>query len=101
MYFLIRNFYWAILILIGSVNSHYWIAILNLLFSLLYHRMLVHRFDHRWRWCCGHFNFRQKTLEIGYHRSIATQNFCYILGVDFFITLGQTKPNIYSVFTEL
>ena len=26
--------------------------------------MLVLRFNNRWRWCSGHFNFRQRTLEL-------------------------------------
>ena len=25
---------------------------------------LVHRFDNRWRWCCGRFHFRQRRLEL-------------------------------------
>ena len=36
---------WAIIVLIGPVNIHYWIAILNLLFSLLYYLITFQDFN--------------------------------------------------------
>ena len=34
---------------------------------------LVLRFNNRWRWCSGRFNFRQGTLELGSLRSLPFQ----------------------------
>jgi hypothetical protein len=31
---------------------------------------LVLRFNNRWRWRRGHFNFRQRTLYLSYQRSL-------------------------------
>ena len=31
--------------------------------------ILVYPFINRWRWCGGHFGFRQRALELGYQRS--------------------------------
>ena len=39
------------------------------LIQVSYKEQLVHLSNNRWRWCCGHFNFRQRTLELGYLRS--------------------------------
>ena len=38
------------------------ISLLPHVLKILNYRNLVHRFDNRWRWCRGHFNFRQRTL---------------------------------------
>ena len=62
---------------------------------------LVHLFNNRWRWCCGHFNFGQRTLKLSYQRSLSSHEFCQILVSNFFITFCPSKPNINSVFTEL
>ena len=56
---------------------------------------------HRWRSCCGHFNFRQRILELGYQRSLFSQDFFHSFGVDFFNHFRESKPKIYCVFTEL
>ena len=37
--------------------------------------MLVLPFNNRWRWCCGRFNFSQRTVEIGHQRSLSIQFF--------------------------
>ena len=46
--------------------------------------ILVHRFHNRWRWCCGRFNFRQRTLELGYQMSLTAINYILRLGFIFF-----------------
>ena len=46
--------------------------------------ILVHRFNNRWRWCCGRFNFRQRTIKLGYRRSLSSQGFYHSLGFRFF-----------------
>ena len=54
--------------------------------------LLVLRFDNRWRWCRGHFNFRQRTLYLGYQRSLFSQNFfTLVLVLIFKTTLGCLK----------
>ena len=41
---------------------------------------LVHRFNNRWRWRRGRFYFRQRTLWLGYQRSLVGQGFFHSLG---------------------
>ena len=62
---------------------------------------LVRRFNNRWRWCRGHFNFRQITLLLGYLRSFFFQFFPQCLDFDFQTTLGCSKLKMFCVFTEL
>ena len=51
--------------------------------------VLVHHVNNRWRWCCGCFNFRQRTLELGYQSSLFIQNFfSLVLVLIFKITLA-------------
>ena len=48
---------------------------------------LVHRFDNRWRCCCGRFHFRQRTLVLGCRSSFFSRDFCPSLGFDFFSSM--------------
>ena len=47
---------------------------------------LVHFFNNRGRWCCGRFNFRQTTLELGYQRDFSVRFFVSV-GFDIFFLL--------------
>ena len=52
---------------------------------------LFHTFNNRWRWCCGHFNFRQKILEQVSQKSLNRQNFCHIPGLKYFHHIRSIK----------
>ena len=55
---------------------------------------LVHRFDNRWRWCSGRFNFRQITLKVCNHKSLFSHVFfhslCFEVFVHFWVYQKQT-----------
>ena len=59
---------------------------------------LVRRFAVRWRWCCGRFHIRQKTLDLSYWGSFYCQIFSSQPQFYFFRFLGRSKPNIYCIF---
>ena len=52
---------------------------------------LVHPFNNRGRWCCGRFNFRQTTLELGYLRDFSVRFFLSVRFDIFFIAVGQSE----------
>ena len=54
-------------------------------------QILVHIFKNRWRCCCCHFNFEQKTENYLTHIG----HFPVSLGFDFFITLINKKQNYH------
>ena len=59
--------------------------------------ILVHRFNNRWRWALRPFQFRQKTIKLGYWRSLFSQGFCHTLCFRLFNIFGGSKLKIYWV----
>ena len=71
----------------------------TLISRYLISKFLVHIFNNRWRWCCGRFNFRQRTLELGSHLCTAVawreKNFKhFVFNKYFFLVLGVLKSKI-------
>ena len=62
---------------------------------------LVHRFNNRWRWCCGHFNLWQRTLELGYQRSLSRQDLFHSLDFRFFHNFRLIKTKYLFGFREI
>ena len=58
---------------------------------------LVHLFNNRWRWCCGRFNLRQRTVELGYQKKFFNQGFFDKLGFGIF---QQFKVDQNQIFVE-
>ena len=54
-------------------------------------RYVVHWFNNRWRWCCGRFQNRWRTLELAYQRSLSSRNICFIIRFDFFFISCNIK----------
>ena len=55
--------------------------------------MLVLRFNNRWRWCSGRFNFRLRRLELDYLRSHSCHVFYSVVVLIFFLSLRAIKTN--------
>ena len=95
----LNTYVWAIL----TLNWPCWLILSNSLSrtSFLHIPTLILRFNNRWRWSCGHFNFRHRPLKLGYLRSFIQIFFIFLILIFFLSFLGWSKLNIYCVFTEL